>query len=296
MEIASQIEAEGKAWAAASDSFGWHGPVNDRKVAENAQRHREDKYAADRAQEDERRRRARVRRLEKKYKLSPIFQARCKLGNLGRRVKSWVKSTLNKGALATLSNVILSPGIGTHDAAVRGYTQSLIAIAEASTLVADQDPHDDRVGTQGLTHTPTHLSHSPSGDLSRLPSEIRQQIYSYVVYDYAEMIHILDGAALGISDRTLFSTPCITPSDQVLLDRGLFSKSTWGKGPLSRYHLYCDLYATPPSMLHAEAVSLEQYHGPLGGSRQACDVVVKARNQFKGRAPLMTLLLTCSQM
>ncbi|KAF2421795.1 hypothetical protein EJ08DRAFT_653348 [Tothia fuscella] len=130
---------------------------------------------------------------------------------------------------------------------------------------------------------------------SKLPVELRQKIYTYVLLDYPNTVYIFAGAENGSPSRDLFHTPCITPPTLEVPSWWCFQNSRWGVGIWGSYHLYCDLAASKVSQFHSY-VTCGDMCRPLGEPRTVYEVVCDTQKKYQGKAPFLPLLLTCHQI
>ncbi|KAF2429097.1 hypothetical protein EJ08DRAFT_306846 [Tothia fuscella] len=148
-------------------------------------------------------------------------------------------------------------------------------------------------------HTHTSLTSDSfqfqSTFFSKLPVELRQKIYTHILSDYPDTVHIFAGAENGNPLRDLFHTPCITLPTLEVPSWWCFSNSPWGVGLWGSYHLYCDLAASKVSKFHSY-MALGDMCLPFGEPRTVYEVVCKTQQKYQGKAPFLPLLLTCRQI
>jgi hypothetical protein len=150
------------------------------------------------------------------------------------------------------------------------------------------------------TKSPVHdndrdYSQAQCSFFSKLPTELRFRIYDHVISAYSNTIHILAGRE-NKDPRTIFHTPCITPSDCEIPSWSIFDSSRWSSGSMGSYHFYCDLYSSEPGILHHQVYYNQDTARALEESRTAYDVVFEAKKELQKQAPFLSLLLTCRRM
>lgn len=81
------------------------------------------------------------------------------------------------------------------------------------------------------TSVGANQSQSHSNFFSKLPVELRYQIYADLIAGYPDTIHILAGDEDVYSSCTLLHMPCITPPDLEVPAYWIFDKWCWTTGP-----------------------------------------------------------------